>query len=199
MNETRLFPIVLAAGAAILLGATAVRAEQSGTSDVFKGFGSNKSDPIQIDADGLEVLDKDQNAVFSGNVQVRQKETTMRTQRLRVLYEGKAASGLGSTVASASPDQSQQIRRLEAEGKVLINQKDQTVVGDRGWFDMRSQTARIDGHVVLSQGKNVGRGEWMTVDLKTGQYKLGGRVQLFLDATQAPPGTPGAPAKPAGQ
>ena len=31
MNETRLFPIVLAAGAAILFGATAVRAEQSGT------------------------------------------------------------------------------------------------------------------------------------------------------------------------
>lgn len=176
----------------------------TGMSDAFKGFGSNGKDPIQIDADSLEVLDKDQNAIFTGNVHVLQKDTVMRTLRLKVFYEGKAAAALGGATPAAKPasgpaagtgaaaggaDQ-QQIKRLEAEGKVLINQKDQTVVGDRAWFDMRSQTAQVLGHVVLTQGTNVGRGERLSIDLKTGQYKLdGGRVQLILDSKQQQ-GTP---------
>lgn len=165
--------------------------ETVGMSEALKGFGSNAKDPIQIDADSLEVLDKDQTAVFTGNVHVLQKDTVLRTLRLKVFYEGKAATALSSTAApkpAAEGGDQQQIRRLEAEGKVLINQKDQTVVGDSGWFDMRSHTAQITGHVVLTQGKNVGRGEWLKVDLRTGQYTLGGgRVQLILES-QKPAG-----------
>jgi lipopolysaccharide export system protein LptA len=167
--------------------------ETVGMSEAFKGFGSNGKDPIQIDADSLEVLDKDQNAVFTGNVHVLQKDTVLKTLRLKVFYEGKAAAALGGatakpaagTVKPAAGADQQQIRRLEAEGKVLINQKDQTVVGDRAWFDMASQTAQVLGHVVLTQGTNVGRGDRLSIDLKTGQYKLdGGRVQLILDSKQ---------------
>ena len=159
-------------------------------SEAFKGFGSNGKDPIQIEADSLEVLDKDRNAVFTGNVNVRQKDTVLKTQRLKVFYEGKAAEGL----SQASGGSSQQIRRFEAEGRVLINQKDQTVTGDHGWFDMRSQTAQINGTVVLTQGKNVARGDRLSIDLRSGQYKLEnsgpGRVQLILEPQKAD----GAPA-----
>lgn len=154
-------------------------------SEAFKGFGSNGKDPIQIEADSLEVQDKDRTAVFTGNVNVRQKDTVLKTQRLRVFYEGKAAEGLAQASATGS---SQQIRRFEAEGKVLINQKDQTVTGDKGWFDMRSQTSQITGSVILTQGKNVARGDKLTIDMKTGQYKLdnsGGRVQLILEPQKA--------------
>jgi lipopolysaccharide export system protein LptA len=104
----------------------------------------------------------------------------LKTQRLKVFYEGKAADGAAQAAATTS----QKIRRFEAEGRVLINQKDQTVTGDHGWFDMRSQTAQILGSVVLTQGKNVARGDKLSVDLTTGRYKLentGGRVQLILE------------------
>lgn len=174
-----------------LVATPALAAAEGGMSEAFKGFGSNGKDPIQIEADSLEVLDKDRNAVFTGNVNVRQKDTVMRTQRLKVFYEGKAAEGL----AQAATNQNQQIRRFEAEGKVLITQKDQTVTGDRGWFDMRGQTAQITGSVVLTQGKNVARGDRLQIDLKSGQYKLdnsSGRVQLILEPQKAD-------GKPAGQ
>lgn len=184
--RTSLFALALA-----LVATPALAAAEGGMSEAFKGFGSNGKDPIQIEADSLEVLDKDRNAVFTGNVNVRQKDTVMRTQRLKVFYEGKAAEGL----AQAATDQNQQIRRFEAEGKVLITQKDQTVTGDRGWFDMRGQTAQITGSVVLTQGKNVARGDRLQIDLKSGQYKLdnsSGRVQLILEPQKAD-------GKPAGQ
>ena len=173
----------LAAAGLILAGLAASPALATGEgamSDAFRGFGSNGKDPIQIEADALEVLDRDRNAVFTGNVNVRQKDTVLKTQRLKVFYEGKAAEGF----TQAAGGSNQQIRRFEAEGRVLINQKDQTVTGDQGWFDMRSQNAQITGTVVLTQGKNVARGDKLTVDLKTGRYKLentGGRVQLILE------------------
>lgn len=181
----------LLALALALVATPALAAAEGGMSEAFKGFGSNGKDPIQIEADSLEVLDKDRNAVFTGNVNVRQKDTVMRTQRLKVFYEGKAAEGLAQTATN----QNQQIRRFEAEGKVLITQKDQTVTGDRGWFDMRGQTAQITGSVVLTQGKNVARGDRLQIDLKSGQYKLdnsSGRVQLILEPQKAD-------GKPAGQ
>lgn len=184
---TRPIPAVLAAlfVAGLVAAAPSARAAGEGTmSEAFKGFGSNGRDPIQIEADSLEVLDKDRKAVFTGNVNVRQKDTVLKTQRLRVFYEGKAADGL----AQATGGSDQQIRRFEAEGRILITQKDQTVTGDQGWFDMRSQTAQITGTVVLTQGKNVARGDKLSVDLKTGQYKLdnsGGRVQLILEPQKA--------------
>jgi len=181
-------PRLASALAAVALTASVLpvlAASSGGMSDAFKGFGANGKDPIQIEADSLEVLDKDRNAVFTGNVHVLQKDTVLKTQRLRVFYEGNGASDLAKGDAAGA----QAIRRFEAEGKVLISQKDQTVTGDRGWFDMHTQTAQITGGVVLTQGKNVARGERLSIDLKSGQYKLDGtgRVQLILES-QKPAG-----------
>jgi lipopolysaccharide export system protein LptA len=192
MTRSHLAPVRagLALAAGLLCVAPAFAAGEGAMSEAFKGLGSNGKDPIQIEADSLDVMDRDRNAVFTGNVNVRQRDTVLKTQRLKVFYEGKAADG----VAQPAAGNNQQIRRFEAEGRILINQKDQTVTGDQGWFDMRSQTAQITGQVVLTQGKNVARGDKLSVDLKTGRYKLentGGRVQLILEPKEGD--------KPAGQ
>jgi lipopolysaccharide export system protein LptA len=172
--------------AAVAMAALPERARaQSSMSDAFKGFGSNTRDPIQIEADSLEVRDKDAFALFSGNVQVRQKDTTLKTARLRVYYEGKATEG---SVAAG-----QKIRRFEAEGRIVIAQGEQSVSGESGWFDMRSDQALLSGGVVLTQGKNIARGEKLTIDLKTGQYRLDaagggkGRVQIILEPSSGKP------------
>lgn len=168
--------------ALLLLAALAGEAGAQGMSDAFKNFGSNTKDPIQIEADSLEVRDRDAYALFAGNVQVRQKGTTLKTARLKVFYEGKVGQAAGAS--------SQRIRRFEAEGKILIAQGDQSVSGEAGWFDMRADQAMLTGGVVLTQGKNVARGERLSIDLKTGQYKLDGtkgRVQIILEPQNGKP------------
>jgi lipopolysaccharide export system protein LptA len=154
---------------------------QGGIGDAFKGFGSNSKDPIQIEADNLEVRDQENMAVFSGNVTVRQKDTVMKTATLKVFYEPKSAGGEKTA-------ENQQVRRYEAEGKVLITQNNQAVTGDTGWFDMRSQKAQISAasgnKVVVTQDKNIATGARLDVNLTTGQYALSGnRPTLVIEST----------------
>jgi lipopolysaccharide export system protein LptA len=68
----------------------------------------------------------------------------------------------------AKPGGSQSIKRLEARGGVIVTQKDQTATGENGIFDMKSNTVTLRGNVVISQAKNVVRGDRLIVNLTTG-------------------------------
>lgn len=153
-------------------------------SDAFAGFGSNEREPIQIEAKELKVQDKDQSAVFSGDVVVTQGDAVLKTQRLVVRYDGSAAGGVN-----------QRISRLEASGRVYISSKDQTATGERATFDMTRQLMVMTGReVVLSQGPNVVVGSRLTVNLKTGQADLeaqkSGRVKVLIQPNSLKNGTP---------
>jgi lipopolysaccharide export system protein LptA len=67
---------------------------------------------------------------------------------------------------------SQQIRRVEAKGGVMVTQKDQTATGESGIFDMQANTVTLLGNVVISQGQNVVRGDRLTVDLNSGVSRV---------------------------
>ena len=57
--------------------------------NALQGFARNRNEPVKIDANRLEVHDKDKLAVFSGNVYVQQGDTSMRCPELKVFYEGE--------------------------------------------------------------------------------------------------------------
>ena len=57
----------------------------------MQGFSRNKNEPVKIEANKLEVRDKEKLAIFSGNVFVQQGDTTMRSPELRVFYEADAS------------------------------------------------------------------------------------------------------------
>jgi lipopolysaccharide export system protein LptA len=164
---------VAVAGVLALVAMSSIVAAQT-FSDSFAGFGSNNKEPIQIEAEELEVEDKSSVATFSGDVVVIQGETQLKTQRLRVFYDGEAGGAV-----------QQDISRLEAYGSVYISSKDQTATGDRASFDMKRQIMVMTGkEVVLSQGPNVVVGNRLTVNLKTGKADLqapkSGRVKVLI-------------------
>jgi lipopolysaccharide export system protein LptA len=149
-----------------------------GPANALQGFSKNKDEPVQIEAASLEVRDKDKVATFSGNVHVIQGDTDLRSKTLVVFYEGDDAGNGGIKAAQPGPGGSSQIKRLEAKGNVLVTQKDQTATGDKGVFDMKTNTITLIGNVVISQGQNVLRGERLVVDRATGVSRVeGGRVQ----------------------
>src|SRR5919107_817839 len=56
-------------------------------------LGANNKEPIKIDADRLDVFDKEQRAVFTGSVVAVQGESTIKCAEMTVLYEQKRSQG----------------------------------------------------------------------------------------------------------
>lgn len=166
-----------------------------GVPNAMQGFSQNRDKPIQIDAASLEMRDKDKAATFSGNVKVVQGDTTMLCKTLVVFYDNNQAPGAKPAMKSSTPGPtgSSSIRKLEAKGGVIVTQKDQTVTGDRGIFDMRANTVTMLGNVLLTKEKNVLRGDRLIVDLTTGVSRVesdSGRVQGVFQSS--PSGSPGS-------
>ncbi len=65
----------------------------------YQGLGVSSDDPIQFEAESLEVREQDQMALFTGNVVVRQKDTVLKTDKLTVYYEG-SVQGQGKPPAA---------------------------------------------------------------------------------------------------
>jgi len=179
----------------------------TGFPNALEGFRRNRNEPVKIEASVLEVRDRDQVAVFKGNVIVRQGDTELRCRELTVHYEGGALAKATTETQSVAP---QRIRRLVATGGVIVSSKDQRATGGQGVFDMRANTVTLSGDVVLTQGPNVMRGDRLVVDLNSGLSRLDaegkqkpGRVHgLFVPGTirerepAAQPVPPGSPPKP---
>jgi lipopolysaccharide export system protein LptA len=196
----------------------------SGVPNAMQGFSQNRDQPIQIEAASLEMRDKKKEATFSGNVKVVQGDTTMTSKTLVVFYESssgqaapppsgqtappppansKAAKAAPMKSATPGPDGSSSIKRLEARGSVVVTQKEQVVTGETAIFDTKANLITMTGGVVLTQCKNVLRGDRLLVDMTTGVSRVesdSNKVQgLFLQgqdcAGNATPGHP-SPAVP---
>src|SRR3954465_5629358 len=198
--------------AVVLLAAVShgVRAQSTSTGgpNALQGFSQNRDQPIQIEAASLEMQDKKKEATFSGNVKVVQGDTTMTSKALVVFYDS-AGSGAPAPATNAKaakapmqaaapgPGGSSSIRRLEARGSVVVTQKDQVGTGETAVFDTKTNLITMVGGIVLTQGKNVLRGDRLMVDITTGVSKVesdSGRVQgLFQSSGQGGPILPGAP------
>ena len=138
----------------------------------FGGFDTGSEDPIQIEADKLEVRDPEKLAIYTGNVKVRQGGTVMESPELKVFYQqgGPEPGAPGS-----------QVTRIEAGPKVLISSAKQTASGGQAVLDMAQEVITVTGNVVLTQGENIVRGQKLVVNLKTKQGRMeGGRVQTLI-------------------
>ena len=175
-----------AALALALLAAGDARAQgaMSGVPNAMQGFTQNRDQPIQIEAASLEMRDKKKEATFSGNVKVVQGDTTMTSKSLVVFYDSGPAAGSpppaapkgskSGSMQSATPGPggSSSIRRLEARGSVVVTQKDQVVTGETAIFDPRANLITMAGGVVLTQCKNVLKGDRLKVDMTTGVSRV---------------------------
>lgn len=169
----------------------------------FGNFGSSK-EPIKIDANKLDVFDKEGRAVFSGDVVAVQGESTMKCTLMTVFYEqnrdqdGAAAASAANT--QQGPSESS-IKKIDCTGPVTIVSRTQVATGDNATFDRGANKILLTGNAALSDGPNVTRGERVVYDINTGvasiDTKPGGRVRaLFVPGNGAPAPTGAGNAKP---
>lgn len=155
----------LAGFVALLLAGSALA--QSGTS-ALKGHNSNA--PVEVAADRIEVQDRADRAIFSGNVVATQDELTLNAARVTVAYSG--GGGI-------------EIERLDASGGVTVRSPSETARGEYAVYDLGRRLITLVGGVELNQGANVVRGGRLVIDLDTGRAVVDG------SASGAPAGVTG--------
>ena len=121
--------------------------------------GHDSDAPIDVAADRIEVQDRADRAIFVGNVNVRQAELTVETERLTVAY-----------TSSGGID----IERLDASGGVVVRSPSETARGDFGIYDLDRGLITLVGDVVLTRGGSRISGSRLVIDLDSGRAVIDG-------------------------
>ncbi len=195
------------------LAQAAKKQDSAKRSDPFGGFGGNSKEPIRIDANKLEVFDKEQKAIYSGDVIAVRGTTTTRSTVMTIFYDNKKAQQQQSAgaVRNASGGnaaaQDGALKRIEFKGPVSVVNGTQTATANDMVYDAIAKVVTLKGNAVVADGPNVQRGELMTYNTEDSIATItnpvpGGRVQgVFTPGSQdeaKPKSTPkrnaGAPA-----
>lgn len=156
MSQMRRLPTLILAPLALAMAAAAVAQSREPVS-ALKGHNSDA--PIDLTADRLEVQDRADRAMFSGNVKVRQDELTLDTARLTVAYS--SSGGV-------------QIKRLDASGGVTVRSPSETARGSFGIYDLDRKLITLVGNVVLERQGSQLSGQRLVIDLETGRAVIDG-------------------------
>jgi len=157
MMSVRFSGIILALA---LVGSPAALAQVKQEQPVSALKGHNSNAPVDVSADRIEVQDRADRAVFTGNVHVTQAELTLDTPRLTVAYAG----GTGNV----------QIKRLDAAGGVTVHSPSETAKGDFGVYDLDRKLITLIGNVQLNRENNQVNGARLTIDLDSGRAVIDG-------------------------
>ena len=169
----------LCAAPALAQGGRAEPATEGGRPSAFSGLSGSGKEPIKIDADRLDVFDKEQRAIFSGNVVAVQGDSTMKCTSLTVLYEQSRTPGAPSS--PAGPGQGENgIRKIDCKGPVTVTAKSQVATSDNATFDRVQNKIILTGNAALSDGPNVTKGDRVVYDLNTSRAYIEGRVRALI-------------------
>jgi lipopolysaccharide export system protein LptA len=122
----------------------------------------NTAAPIDFGADHIELQDKANRAVLSGNVAVKQAEMALNAARMVVTYTGQVIGG------------APQVSRLDASGGVTVRRPDQTARASYGIYDLNRRVITMLGAVTLTQGANTVNGGRLTINLDSGRAVIDG-------------------------
>jgi lipopolysaccharide export system protein LptA len=153
-------PRTLFIALALILAPAAASAQGTGFLGAM-GEPIDTTAPIEINADSLEVLQAEQVAVFSGNVDAVQGDLRLQAAELRVHYDAGSATG-------------GEISRLNARGNVHVSSAGETARGDTAIYNVLEEEVTMEGNVVLTQGSNVIQGNRLVIDLTTGRSRIEG-------------------------
>lgn len=118
--------------------------------------------PIDVDADRIDVMDQQNQAIFAGNVRARQGNLTLEADRIKVAY---SRADKGDPV----------INRLDADGNVRLSTPSERATSRFAIYDVDKRLLTLIGNVVLTQGEGKVSGNRLTFDMGSGRVTLDGR------------------------
>jgi lipopolysaccharide export system protein LptA len=123
--------------------------------------------PVDISADRLEVKQKENIALFTGNVVVSQSDMSLVSDRITVFYQGDREENDSSSIS-----------RLDASGNVVMTSATETIRSTWGVYDFAEKIITLGGNVEFNNADGQIKSPRLQVNLTTGQITMdGGRVE----------------------
>lgn len=144
---------LLPLGLALALAAAAPAAAQSH---------HDSAAPIDFASDHLELQDRANRVLLTGNVHITQAEMVLTAARMIVTYTGQITNG------------SPQVSRLDASGGVTVSRPDQNARSQYAVYDLDHRVITMLGGVTLTQGANTVQGGRLSINLDTGRATIDG-------------------------
>jgi lipopolysaccharide export system protein LptA len=148
---------IAAAAAVALAAAAAALAPALAQTSALKGHDSNA--PVDVAADRIEVQDRADRAIFSGNVVVRQAQLTLTAPRLTLAYSSRGGI---------------EIERIDATGGVVLRSPTETARGQFAVYDLESRLITLVGGVSLTRSDAQVNGGRLVIDLESGRAVMEG-------------------------
>jgi lipopolysaccharide export system protein LptA len=159
---------------------------------------TRESQKIHITSDRLESQPKSNLVEFIGNVRVRQGNTTISSDRLKIYYQG-GMDGKRSTKGKTKGKKGGQesIKKIVAQGNVIIKIDDRIAVADRAQYSPGTGEIILTGkNAKISEGANFVSGEKITFNRNSNRITVqrsgNKRVEaVFFSETVSPGGITG--------
>lgn len=123
----------------------------------FAGFNSNQ--PVDYAADRIELQDRQNRVVLSGDVVISQGDLRLTAARTTVSYTDAGTL---------------RIQRIDATGGVTVNRGNESARGAAGVYDFNRRVIVLSGGVALRRGTDTLNGGRLTMDLNSGLSSVDG-------------------------
>lgn len=136
--------------------------------------GHNSRAPVNYAADRIELQDRQNRVVLSGNVDITQ--AGLRVQAARTLVNYSDAGSLS-------------IQRITATGGVTVTRADESARGDVAIYDFNRRIITMAGNVRLRRGGDTLNGGRLVIDLDSGVSSVDGSASASSPVAGEPPVT----------
>lgn len=151
------------------LGAAAFGAIATSGAQVLGGHNSDA--PVDFAADRIELQDRQDRVVLSGNVDITQAGLKLRAARTSMAYSDAGALKL---------------HRIDATGGVSVTRGSESARGDVAIYDFDRRVITMVGNVALQRGSDRLNGGRLVIDLDSGVSSLDGRAGGGSSASGVP-------------
>ncbi len=156
------------AGTLALAGGVAVFAQAIG--------GHNSNAPVDYAADRVELQDRQNRVVLSGNVRIDQAGLSLNAARTLVDYTDAGTLS---------------IQRIMATGGVTVQRGTERARGNVAVYDFNRRIITMAGDVRLNRGSDTLNGGRLVIDLRTGVSSMDGRASGSSSVTGSQSGSGG--------
>ncbi|MBN1545355.1 MAG: hypothetical protein JW902_01700 [Syntrophaceae bacterium] len=140
--------------------------------------------PIQIVSDRMDAYNEKRMVIFDGNAIATQGDRTIRADTITLYYKKREEKS--GPADNAGIQKGGDLDKIEARGHVRITQGGRIVTGNEAIYLQDAQKIIIKGNAVLSEGKNVIRGEQVVVYINENRGVVEGIPGERVNATIFP-------------